>query len=366
MNRNKESAQNDTPGRLIIMGWPDAPSKTDGNWYDIIFKMMNNKAGFHKVGHAGIVVMNMISGEISYFDFGRYLITEGTGRARSIETDPDVVIGMKGKIRNGRVENIEEILQFLGFHEPLHGIGPLWATFPEEIVSVEETIEYVRRYQERGEVKYGPFIYDGSNCSRFVCDVAENIFKNKKRVRHLNYPISFTPTPLGNIFSSSLGQSPIWKVDPDKIEEIPYQWHMPALDIVKCLFTFDPPSAPHPCPKGTLVKPERISCVPEAAGWLGGLGAGSWFHIQKEDNNSDEEWYLIQRFAPCGKVEFARKFYCEQTDFDISKDYSFEYNSHARWCHITQNGKVFKFLSKEETQLKELLPTNKRKKPVLI
>ena len=116
-----------------------------------------------------------------------------------------------------------------------------------------------------------------------------NIFKNKKRARHLNYPISLTPTPLGNIFSSSLGQSPIWKVSRDKIEEIPYQWHMPALDIVKCLFTFDPPSAPHPCPKGTLVEPERVSCVPEAAGWLGGLGAGSWFHIQKEDNNSDEE-----------------------------------------------------------------------------
>lgn len=348
MNRNKENTQNNTPGRLLVMAWPEAAAKTDGNWYDIIFKMMNNKSGFHKVGHAAIVVMNMVSGEINYFDFGRYLITEGSGRARSIETDPDVAIKMKGKIRNGEVENIEEILKFLAFYEPLHGSGALWATFPEEMVSVEETIEYVRRYQERGDIKYGPFIYKGSNCSRFICDVAENIFKNKKRVRHLNYPMSLTPTPLGNIFSSSLGQSPIWKVSRDKIEKIPYKWHFPAIDMLQSLFTFKPPPAPNASPEGTLVAPPRVSNVPKMAQWLGGLGAGAWFDIKKDK----EDWYLIQRFAPNGDIEFARKFCCEQTDFDISKDYSFQYNTNARWCYIEQNGKIFKFLSEQETNLK--------------
>ncbi|MGB0863748.1 MAG: DUF6695 family protein [Saprospiraceae bacterium] len=360
MNLSKKSTQDNTPGRLLVMAWPEAVAKTDGNWYDIIFKIMNNQSGFHKVGHAAIAVMNMISGEINYFDFGRYLTKERAGRARSIETDPDVVIKIKGKIKNDKVENMEEILQFLAFHEPLHGSGALWATFPEEIVSVEETIKYVRQYQERGDIRYGPFIYKGSNCSRFVCDVAKSIFKNEKRIRHLNYPISCTPTPLGNVFSSSLGQSPIWKVNSDYIETISYNWHFAAFDMGCSVFTFNPPP-PNASPEGTLVAPKRVSNVPKAAQWLGALGAGAWFHIEKNNNNNNlgENEYLIHRFAPNGDVEFSRKFYCEQTDFDISKDYYFQYNTNARWCYIEQNGHVFKFLSEEEICLKKgLSPKN--------
>ena len=336
---------NNTPARLLIMAWPEAVAMTDGGWYDGFLKAMKiNTSGAHKAGHAAVSVINMETGEIHYSDFGRYIIPFGTGRARSVETDPDLGLEIRADIKDGEVSNLEDILKFMVAHEPFHGSGPLWATLADEIVSLEDTLDYIRVYQERGDVVYGPFVKGGSNCSRFVCDVAKNMLEEKRKIRQLKYPMIITPTPLGNIYCSSLGRTPIYKVNLDKsIETINYKWEAPSVNMLKAIF-LEAPDGLSTSRIGTLEAPPRTPKVPKSAIWLAGLGAGAWFSIKRKYDNL----YEVERRDMNGELEFKKEYYAERDDFDILKPYEVQYNTNARWAHVKQNEEIFRFIATSE------------------
>ncbi|WP_039052928.1 DUF6695 family protein [Sphingobacterium sp. T2] len=67
----------------IILTWPDATIRGDEKWMMFFKKIGLVKNLNFKVGHTGIVIVNRQTGEMLFYDFGRYITPRGYGRARS-------------------------------------------------------------------------------------------------------------------------------------------------------------------------------------------------------------------------------------------------------------------------------------------
>lgn len=96
--------------------------------------------------------------------------------------------------------------------------------------------------------------------------------------------------------------------------------------------------------EGTLLPPPLPDGVPPAAQWLGGQGAGTWFHLSQPDDLAATE-FRIQRFAPEGEKECDRVFQiADNQSFSISEPFQFTYVSHCQKCSIVQAGYHFTFI----------------------
>tara|TARA_B110000263_G_C15218678_1_gene468794 strand:- start:339 stop:617 length:279 start_codon:yes stop_codon:yes gene_type:complete len=87
-------------------------------------------------------------------------------------------------------------------------------------------------------------------------------------------------------------------------------------------------------------KPKNIE---ETAQLLTGIGASSWFHISKEE----EENYRIKRYSEEGKEECSRIFTVNDTTFNINKPFKFTYISHCKECTVLQNNKTYIFKTED-------------------
>ena len=88
----------------------------------------------------------------------------------------------------------------------------------------------------------------------------------------------------------------------------------------------------------SLKPPQKNEKIPEGSQWLGGIGAGSWFYLSKQNDQ-----YKIERFSDAGELECSNLFKVEKTSFDINSEYKFTYLSHCSLCTIIQNQITFKF-----------------------
>ena len=88
----------------------------------------------------------------------------------------------------------------------------------------------------------------------------------------------------------------------------------------------------------SLKPPIKNEKIPEGSQWLGGIGAGSWFHLSNQNGN-----YKIERFSDIGKLECSKLFKVDKASFDINSEYKFTYLSHCSLCTIIQNQITFKF-----------------------
>ena len=86
-------------------------------------------------------------------------------------------------------------------------------------------------------------------------------------------------------------------------------------------------------------KPKNIE---ETAQLLTGIGASSWFHISKEEEN-----YRIKRYSEEGKEECSRIFTVNDSTFNIIKPFKFTYISHCKECTVSQNNKTYIFKTED-------------------
>ncbi len=186
-------------GIAMALAWPETMCKQSGSWYDHPMRWIGiNKDNYYKVGHCAVVLINMDSGYCSYFDFGRYHAPAGHGRVRSAETDHDLKIETRAEIaEDGTIENYREILSELVVNNSCHGSGTLHAAYCQ--VSFNRVQQFAEDMQHRSPIAYGPFVPDGTNCSRFVSSA---ILAGAPSVLYrtlLRYPITGTPTPIGTV-----------------------------------------------------------------------------------------------------------------------------------------------------------------------
>ena len=96
--------------------------------------------------------------------------------------------------------------------------------------------------------------------------------------------------------------------------------------------------------KNKIRAPQRANLIPENAQWLGGVGAGSWFLLRKEEK------YKISRYSEDGDLECESFFEVKASDFQFNQPFEFTYLSHCNQCTIIQNNVkyLFKRLENED------------------
>ncbi|NJO90907.1 MAG: hypothetical protein HC831_19550 [Chloroflexia bacterium] len=188
-------------GTVIMLAWPKTPAIQTGAWYEGLMKLLGfNKNGYYMAGHSAIVLINTETGQLNYFDFGRYHAPLGHGRVRDKITDPDLNINTKAIFdEKGRIANLKELLLSLDANkDAFHGKNTLSASVYYG-ADIHNAFDFAKRLQNKSPIPYGPFKRGGTNCSRFTSSVFRAGCSNFWKKLRLLAPTSLTPTTLGNV-----------------------------------------------------------------------------------------------------------------------------------------------------------------------
>ncbi len=317
-------------GKIIPIAFPDTfvCYGSEAVQLKLFPKVGLGNRGYIKAGHAILVLIENSTGNIQYFDFGRYVTPPKMGRVRSAKTDADLHIPLKAIItESGEIQNLEEILLWLGNHpEKTHGDGRMVASVCHE-VNYEKAINYLTHLQDQGSIPYLAFSNStGSNCSRLVTDTLIRSGNNKRTVKKLKRNNKFTPSPLGNVKYGAAGGE-IYNVFNGKIS-------LYSKSILKENLTnyFDP-NAPV---KSGIPLPKQKG----KAQLLSGIGASAYFEIIATELQNQ---YIIKRYTSKFEKDFEGLFTVDNSGFNITKPYQFIFDSNCNYCHISQADTIYKF-----------------------
>ena len=179
---------------IIVLAWPEGMVAGAGGWYD---KVLSTN-GKYRVGHSALILVNSDTNQLNYLDFGRYHSPFGFGRVRDLETDPDISLKSKPIISDNSIVNIDEILLEISSLKATHGHGSVYASILKNI-DFNKAYAKAKEIQNMGLISYGPIVFAGTNCSRFVTKIM--LASNPHwltRIR-LKYPFCLSPSPKRNI-----------------------------------------------------------------------------------------------------------------------------------------------------------------------
>ena len=201
---------------IIALAWPEGMVSACGSWYDVFFA--KNKK--YRVGHSALVLVESVTGNLRYFDFGRYHTPKDFGRVRDVITDGDVTIGTIAKIEKNQITNLKEILLEIKKKESFHGEGTLYASILND-VSYSKAYKYAKKVQKNGLIPYGPFVYNGTNCSRFVASVMRSSSPTYIKNARLKFPICVSPSPKRNV---GIANANFYRVTEKTFKEVKRNW----------------------------------------------------------------------------------------------------------------------------------------------
>ena len=314
-------------GKIIPVAFPDTFVRySEEKVLKYFFPLVGlGRKKFIKAGHAILLLIENATGEIQYFDFGRYITPLGMGRVRSALTDAELQLPFKAKISSeSSVINIEEILLWLDANpQKTHGNGRLIASVCHH-VNFEKANKFLKNLQSQGSIPYLTFGNIGSNCSRLVADTLINACTNPKILKPLKRNSLFTPSPLGNVIHGAQGGK-IFKVLDGKVTE--YEDSVLKENLTNY---FDP----------KIPKVEKKELQPKIgnAQLLKGIGASAYFELIENDKN-----YIIKRYNENFEQDFKGEFLINKSSFNIEKPYQFVYDCNCNYCHVEQNGEIFRF-----------------------
>ncbi len=193
---------NNKDGFAIALAWPDTLCKQAGAWYDGFVSFLGiNREGYYKVGHAAVVLIDKETQSCRYFDFGRYHAPHGFGRVRSDETDDDLKMSLRAVISadGQQVINIEEILKELHNRPSTHGSGQIYGSYTS--IDYQRSLSQILRMQKQTFIPYGPFLPNGTNCSRFVNTAVLSGKPSLYDRLKLMVPLTVSPTPKWNVMA---------------------------------------------------------------------------------------------------------------------------------------------------------------------
>ena len=185
-------------GTIIALAWPDTKVVCEGKWYDEPMRWVGAiKDGKYTAGHAAFILIDNHTGNIKYFDFGRYHTPIKYGRVRSKLTDPDIEMKHKAIIQDGVLTNLEEILIERYCNKACHGDGRLTAAIVKNI-DYAKALNKVMLMQEREAIYYGPFEFGGTTCSRLVAQTVLTSTSNWLTKLMVIFPYTVSSTPRSN------------------------------------------------------------------------------------------------------------------------------------------------------------------------
>ena len=186
-------------GTIISLAWPETKVIREGKWYDRVTKGLGILKGEHYIaGHAACVLIEHCSGDVHYFDFGRYHTPFHFGRVRSAYTDPELKLHTKCKMGDREeLQNIDQLLFELINNPSTHGDGALYAS-EYRFIDFDKTLNEAITMQNKGAIAYGPLKPGGTNCSRFVAGLALTGGTDWQTSLLLRIPYTISPSPRSN------------------------------------------------------------------------------------------------------------------------------------------------------------------------
>jgi len=318
-------------GKIISLAFPDTFVRfSDEKKSTSLLQFFGlGKDGIIKAGHAAFVLIENKTGIAEYYDFGRYITPPGKGRVRSAVTDVELEIPFKAAFTSeGKLDNIDEFLLWLEANpEKTHGSGRLVASVCDYIY-YDKAKAYVLETQNKGSIPYSTFRKEGSNCSRIVTDtILESTDKSRIRTPLLRNKL-FTPSPLGNVEKGSM-ENEIYQVENGVLIEYPNSVFRENLT------NYFDKKTPKLEEEKNIVLPDFL----KEAHFLSGIGSGAYFVIKE---SSQTPLFEIRRYTEYGQEDF-RGLFETKSMFFYNKEYRFVYDSHCKYCHIEQEGKIIRF-----------------------
>ncbi|MGL5015649.1 MAG: DUF6695 family protein [Bacteroidales bacterium] len=308
---------------LIVMAYPEAIVRTTPSLYSEILPYLGmGVPGRIRAGHACMVIVKEGSSEFEYFDFGRYITPDGYSRVRGKDSDPETKVDVIAQWDGKHLLNVEELLQWLHDHpEKTHGSGDLYASV-SEIVNYERVKEYIEEIQQRELLPYGPFVKNGSNCSRFVTGAMYHGILDEDVQQDIELTCTFTPSVLANVEAANTYDY-YYVVDKDGVSKLDNSLFVTQMDL---LFDGGEGYAPYSS-EGSLTTPSDIKAEEEWH-WLGGIGSGAWYEVEETDMHNV---FNVSQYNSHGKREFSSNFVANTTDsVELENDFRVIYPAHFR------------------------------------
>jgi len=327
-------------GIIITLAYPDTIVRISDEKFVPYLKYLNvGCENYVRAGHAAILLIDVKTEVLEYFDFGRYTCPQGYGRVRGKITDNELDFPLTAQIKDGQLINLKEILTFLATHPKLtHGEGKLVASVCTAI-DHKMAKAFIRQLQQRDFIKYGAFLKKGSNCSRFVTDTLIASINDKMKKRKLIRSKLFTPSTVGNVVIADTEQMVYEVSDSGNITEFT---STSKAENRRCFL--DKLNGYQPNLIGNI-KPKPVDNKAIHAQWLEGIGAGAWFELYETDITFE---YNYKRISPYGNVDVDAVYKITESGFNYHNDYKFIHYSNCKFFHIEQNGSVFRFEKKED------------------
>jgi hypothetical protein len=149
----------------VIVNYPEHPVEIPNYrsfWFTIGRFLDFNHDNIANVGHTGIILVNGSSGELHYFDFGRYddrddlhgPRPEFYGTVRSERHVPQLKMNIRATIIDGWISNLDTVLVHLAIKKILSGYDPIDAAVVPDL-DLEKMLAEARYHEDRGYIYYG-------------------------------------------------------------------------------------------------------------------------------------------------------------------------------------------------------------------
>jgi len=322
-------------GIILTLAYPETIVRISDEWFlKYLHYFGIGKRNYVRAGHAALVLIHKELGVLEYYDFGRYISPMNTGRVRSKETDHELNFPIQPKLKDGGIENLEELLKFLATHPKLtHGEGMMYASVCDE-VDFGRAKAYITKMQDHHFIRYAAFEKEATNCSRFVTDTLIKGITNPTTKRKLAKSKWFTPSTLSNVVIADT-KNKVYKVtEAGKISifesSIVKENQRLFMDVLK---DHEPNLVGNLHPKPDVGQHKN-------AQWLPGIGVGAWFELHKLIHDVE---YRFRRISPFGNIDVDGIYEISDGGFNIDEHYEFTHLSNCKFFHIKQNSKQYRF-----------------------
>lgn len=321
----------------FILTWPDATMRGDEKWMMFFKKIGLVKNLNFKVGHTGIVLVKKATGQMLFYDFGRYIAPRGYGRARSMSSDPNLEIKIRAEFCQQSITNLEEIIAYFECSKPaMYGYGDLFFSIAKDI-NFELAKAYGDNCVQMGTYPYGAVAKGNNNCSRFITRMLMYASQKYNWLHSINFPETIKASPISNVvnavedrmiysFSTQQGLKHFkmnrWQSFLFLLNKLGDNISQKKADLL-----------PSDIPIGLMDFNSRPIDVPKDAQYLGGVGDGAWFHA----HFINEKHVIIKRFTTEWCLEYT-VLGRPVEGIDPKKTFKFTYDSHLLFTHIIQNG----------------------------
>lgn len=336
----------------LILTWPEATIRGDEKWMMFFKKIGIVKNLNFKVGHTGIVIVKRDTGEMLFYDFGRYIAPRGYGRARSKFSDPRLEINLKAKFEGNEIANLKEIItQFEQLKGAMYGEGILYFSIAREI-NFEMAKAYGDDCVHQGTFPYGAVAKNNNNCSRFITRMLMKSSRVYGWMHSINFPETIKASPISNVVNavsnrmvySFTNEQGLQYFKMNRWQSFGFLWKKLGDNVSRAKAAL----LPSDMIIGCMNFASKPIIVPKEAQYLGGVGDGAWFTVQ----TASEGKVIIKRFTSKGELEYV-VLGEPMEPIDFSESFEVAYDSHLLFTHVRQHGRKIRINHVERLELED-------------